>query len=171
MPIPGTRLCGHGSGRAFCAGADLAELADNLSFLTPDNPEWGFAGIVHHPIDIPVIAAVNGPAFGSGTEIVLACDLAVINEDAGLGLPEVERGLFAGAGGAFRLPDQIPQKLAAEAILTGEPILASTTLQWGLVNACVPADQALDEAIRLAEKIAANAPLPWRQQTRDGSPP
>ncbi|HSV39675.1 MAG TPA: enoyl-CoA hydratase-related protein, partial [Nocardioidaceae bacterium] len=88
-----------GSGRAFCAGADLKELAQGRSVMAPAHPEWGFAGLVQHFIDKPLIAAVNGFALGGGTEIMLACDLAVVSEEAKLGLPEVQRGLVAAAGG------------------------------------------------------------------------
>ncbi|WP_308252636.1 crotonase/enoyl-CoA hydratase family protein [Rhodococcus qingshengii] len=148
-----------GSGRAFCAGADLKALAAGQSFLSPTHPEWGFAGLVQHFINKPLIAAVNGFALGGGTEIVLACDLAVISEQASLGLPEVTRGLVAGAGGLLRLPDQIPPKIAAAAILTGQPISPQAALKWGLVNAVVEPNQVLPEALRIAERIAANAPL------------
>lgn len=148
-----------GAGRAFCAGADLKALAAGQSFLSPEHPEWGFAGIVQHYIDKPLIAAVNGFALGGGTEIVLACDLAILSTQATLGLPEVTRGLIAGAGGLLRLPDQMPPKLAAAAVLTGDPIPPPTALQWGLVNAVVPPEDVLAEATRLAHRIAANAPL------------
>jgi enoyl-CoA hydratase/carnithine racemase len=114
---------------------------------------------VQHYIDKPLVAAVNGFALGGGTEIVLACDLAVISSEATLGLPEVTRGLIAGAGGLLRLPDHMPPKLAAAAILTGDPITPSDALQWGLVNAVVEPDDVLSVALQMAEKVAANAPL------------
>jgi crotonobetainyl-CoA hydratase len=157
---PDIRVCVvTGAGRAFCAGADFAEMAAGRSFLAPAHPEWGFAGLVQHYVDKPLIAAINGVALGGGTEIVLACDLAVMSDSARMGLPEVTRGLFAGAGGVFRLPDQIPPKIAAEVILAGEPISATTAMNLGLVNAVVPPDQVLDTALALAEKVAGNAPL------------
>ncbi|HEX9832618.1 MAG TPA: crotonase/enoyl-CoA hydratase family protein [Mycobacterium sp.] len=148
-----------GRGRAFCAGADLKAIAEGQSFLSAEHPEWGFAGLVQHYIDKPLVAAVNGFALGGGTEIVLACDLAVISSEATLGLPEVTRGLIAGAGGLLRLPDHMPPKLAAAAILTGDPITPSDALQWGLVNAVVEPDDVLSVALQMAEKVAANAPL------------
>lgn len=148
-----------GAGRAFCAGADLKALAAGQSFLSPTHPEWGFAGVVEHFVSKPLIAAVNGPALGGGTEIVLACDLAVISSQASLGLPEVTRGLIAGAGGLLRLPDQIPPKVASEAILTGLPIAPETALRWGLVNMVAEPDDVVPEALRIAQRIAANAPL------------
>ena len=155
-----------GTGRAFCAGADLKELGAGRPVSAPGHPEWGFAGLVRHVVDKPLIAAVNGFALGGGTEIVLACDLAVISEDAQLGLPEVKRGLVAAAGGLLRLHRQIPPKVAAHAALTGEPLDAATALRWGLVNEVVPTDHVVARALRLAGQIAANAPLAVRASKR-----
>ncbi|MEV0296401.1 crotonase/enoyl-CoA hydratase family protein [Nocardia sp. NPDC050710] len=155
-----------GAGRAFCAGADLKELAAGGAIHDPDHPEYGFAGLVQHFVDKPLIAAVNGFALGGGTEIVLACDLAVMSEDAALGLPEVKRGLFAAAGGLLRLPRQIPPKIALEMALTGTPIDAADAAHWGLVNRVVPAAAVLDTAVELAATIAANAPLSVRATKR-----
>ncbi|MBB4660636.1 crotonase/enoyl-CoA hydratase family protein [Conexibacter arvalis] len=155
-----------GAGRAFCAGADLKELAAGRDVHAPGHPEWGFAGIAEHFVETPLIAAVNGFALGGGTEIVLACDLAVMSEEASLGLPEVRRGLIAAAGGLLRLPRQLPPKVAAEALLAGGPIDAETALRWGLVNRVVPAAEVLDAALALAREIAANAPLAVRASKR-----
>jgi crotonobetainyl-CoA hydratase len=146
--------------RAFCAGADLkAAAAGELNGGDERMRRWGFAGYVSHAISKPTIAAVNGFALGGGTEIVLASDLAVAADTANFGLPEVKRGIFAGAGGAFRLPRAIPQKVAMEAILTGLPIPAQRALELGLVNRVVPLEGLLDEALKLAEAICENAPL------------
>jgi crotonobetainyl-CoA hydratase len=146
-----------GAGRAFCAGADLKELAAGA--VPPlAHPDWGFAGIVQHWIDKPIIAAVNGYAMGGGTEIVLACDLVVASEDAMLGLPEVKRGLFAAGGGVVRLQRQIPIKRALQLVLTGDAIDAVTAESWGLVNVVTPPGEALERALTLADQIAANAP-------------
>jgi crotonobetainyl-CoA hydratase len=153
-------LTGAGD-KAFCAGADLKAVARGES-LIPADPEraaWGFAGYVSHPISKPTIAAVNGFALGGGTEITLASDLAVAADTASFGLPEVRRGIFAGAGGLFRLPAQIPKKVAMEMILTGEPITAQRALELGLVNRVVPQDQVVAAALDLAAKITAAAPL------------
>ncbi len=148
-----------GTGRAFCAGADLKELAHGRSIHAEGHPEWGFAGLVQHWIDKPVIAAVNGFAMGGGTEIALACDLAVAADTAKFGLPEVKRGLYAAAGGVIRLQRQIPMKRALELVLTGDGIDAGTAAEWGLINRVVPAGAELDAALELANAIAANAPL------------
>jgi crotonobetainyl-CoA hydratase len=147
--------------KAFCAGADLKEAAAGRLSDNGDArlQRWGFAGYVRHFISKPTIAAVNGFALGGGTELVLASDLAVAADTATFGLPEVKRGIFAGAGGAFRLPRQIPQKVAMEAILTGRPITAQRALELGLVNRVVPLDGLLDSALELAATICENAPL------------
>jgi crotonobetainyl-CoA hydratase len=148
-----------GTGRAFCAGADLKEIAQGRSIGAEDHPEWGFAGLIQHWIDKPVIAAVNGVAMGGGTEIALSCDLVVAADTAKFGLPEVKRGLYAAAGGVIRLQRQIPMKRALEIVLTGEGIDAATAADWGLINRVVPAGTELDAALELANVIAANAPL------------
>jgi len=155
-----------GTGRAFCAGADLKELAQRRPVEARGHPEWGFAGMVRHWIDKPVIAAVNGFAMGGGTEIVLAGDLAIAADGATFGLPEVKRGLLAAAGGVVRLQRQIPLKRALELALSGDAIDAATALDWGLVNRVVPAEDVLPTALALADRIAANAPLPLRHTKR-----
>ena len=117
-------LTGAGD-KSFCAGADLKALSRGESLAAPGNEHWGFAGFVQHPVSTPTIAAVNGTALGGGTEIVLTADLVVAAQSASFGLPEVKRGLLAGAAGVFRLPGQIPHRLAMEMILTGDPISAT----------------------------------------------
>jgi crotonobetainyl-CoA hydratase len=148
-----------GAGRAFCAGADLKELAAGRDVHAPDHPEWGFAGLVRHWIDKPVIAAVNGFAMGGGTEIALACDLVVAAENATFGLPEVKRGLLAAAGGVVRLQRQLPFKRALQLALTGDGITAQQAEEWGLVNSLAKPGEALADALDLAARIADNAPL------------
>jgi crotonobetainyl-CoA hydratase len=151
-------LTGAGD-KAFCAGADLKAVGRGERMFPEGREDWGFAGYVSHPVSVPTIAAVNGFALGGGTELALASDLVVAAETAMFGLPEVKRGLIAGAGGAFRLPAQLPPKIAMELLLTGEPIDAATAQRLGLVNRVVAADKVLEEALALAEVISANAPL------------
>jgi len=162
-------LTGAGD-KSFCAGADLKAIARGEVLLPSSGKRasWGFGGYATHHISKPTIAAVNGTALGGGTELVLASDLAVAAQSATFGLPEVKRGIIAGAGGVFRLPAQIPQKLAFELIFTGEPIDADRALELGLVNRVVPADQLLATALELAETIAANAPLAVQASKRVG---
>jgi len=152
-------LTGSGD-RAFCAGVDLRALAAG-DLDDPDERmlRWGFAGWVAHPISKPTIAALNGPALGGGAEIALASDLIVAADHATIGLPEVTRGVLPGGGGAFRLPRQMPRKLAMELILTGRPITAGRALELGLVNRVVPLPSLMEEAMSLAEEICANGPL------------
>lgn len=147
--------------QAFCAGADLKALSRGER-LAPDDAAqqaWGFGGYVTHHISKPTIAAVNGFALGGGTELMLASDLAVASETAMFGLPEVKRGIMAAAGGAFRIVQQLPQKIGMEIVLTGDPITAQRALELGLVNAVVPQAQVLDAARKLAARIIVNAPL------------
>jgi crotonobetainyl-CoA hydratase len=151
-------LTGSGD-KAFCAGADLKALARGERIIPEGREAWGLAGYVGHAISKPTIAAVNGPALGGGTELVLASDLTVAADTAVFGLPEAARGLVAGAGGAFRLLSRIPQSVALEMLFTGEPITAQQAHELHLVNRVVPADQVLSTALELAAKIASNAPL------------
>ena len=145
-----------GAGGTFSAGMDLK------GFLAGDAPivdGRGFGGIVEQPPVKPVIAAVEGYALAGGFELALACDLIVASEEARFGLPEVRRGLVAGAGGLLRLPRRIPYHLAMEIALTGEHFPAARLHQAGLVSSVVPAGQALSAAHALAGRVALGAPL------------
>ncbi|WP_216693496.1 crotonase/enoyl-CoA hydratase family protein [Dietzia psychralcaliphila] len=170
-------LTGAGD-RAFCAGADLKALSRGESVIPEGREKWGLAGYVAHAISKPTIAAVNGPALGGGTELVLASDLAVAADSASFGLPEATRGLIAGAGGAFRLAAALPKAVAMELLLTGDPISAQQALEYHLINRVVPAADVVATALALAEKIAGNAPLAVQAHKRialhqraDGSRP
>jgi enoyl-CoA hydratase len=145
-----------GAGSNFSSGMDLK------GFLSGDSPVVagrGFAGITERPPAKPVIAAVEGYALAGGFEIVLSCDLIVASETAKFGLPEVRRGLAAGAGGLLRLPSRVPYHLAMEIVLTGEHFPAERLHQVGLVSRLVGAGQALDAARELAARVALGAPL------------
>lgn len=107
----------------------------------------------------PVIAAINGYALGGGLELALACTLRVAAESAKMGVPEVKIGILPGAGGTQRLPRLIGKGLAAEIILTGEPIDAREAFRIGLVNRVVPDDQLMATAEAIAGKILENAPI------------
>jgi crotonobetainyl-CoA hydratase len=143
--------------RAFCAGADLKAMLGT-------GPSMGDgAGAITRALGFrpakPVLAAVNGLAYGGGLELVLSCDLAVCSERALFALPEVKRGVLATGGGLIRLPHVIGPRRALHMALTGEPIDAATALSWGLVNSVVPAGSALEHTMSLAQAIARNAPL------------
>ncbi|WP_150293211.1 enoyl-CoA hydratase-related protein [Sphingobium estronivorans] len=154
-----------GRGKTFCAGLDLRVLADGaVDSVTP--PGAGFAGFVYAPKSKPWIAAVHGGAFGGGMELALACDMIVAGENAAFALPEVKRGLIAGAGGCHRITRVLPRALAIEMVLTGERMSASRAYELGLANRLVPAGQEVAAALDLARAIAANAPTSVRETLR-----
>lgn len=148
-----------GAGGSFCAGMDLKRFALGER---PRVEGRGFAGIAEAPPRKPLVAAVEGWALGGGFELVLACDMVVAARTARFGLPEVKRGLAAAGGGAVRLPRRVPQPVALEILLTGDPLSADRAEHFGLVNYVVDEGQALQAAIELAERIAVNAPLAVR---------
>ncbi|MYQ33900.1 crotonase/enoyl-CoA hydratase family protein [Streptomyces sp. SID4956] len=145
-----------GAGGTFCSGMDLKAFVAGENVALEDR---GFAGITKQPPRKPVIAAVEGYALAGGCEIVLACDLVVAAENAKFGIPEVKRGLVAGAGGLLRLPRRIPYAVAMELALTGDFLDASDAHRYGLVNKVTEPGGALDGARELAARIAANGPL------------
>ena len=153
-------LTGSGD-KAFSAGMDLKAFAagEGASIIAAPG---GFAGITTRDFPKPIIAAINGSALAGGCEIMLACDLVVAAEHATFGVPEVKRGLIAGAGALIRLPKRLPAAVALELALTGDPIDAHRAQALGLVNRVVPAERLMDEALELAGRIAANAPLAVR---------
>jgi len=149
-------LTGAGD-KAFCAGVDLkVQAAEGIAGVMSE--KGGFAGIVQRDFPKPLIAAVNGHALGGGMELMLACDLAIAAEHALIGSTEVRFGQLADGGSLIRLPNRVPLAIAAELVLTGEPISAARAAHWGLVNAVVPGERLLEEALALAERIARNSP-------------
>lgn len=145
----------------FCAGADLGEVSrGNTQALS--TPEGGFAGFVDAKRDKPWIAAVRGSALAGGCEMCLACDMIVASHDAQFGLPEVKRGLFAGAGGVHRLPRALPRNIGLELVATGAPLGVERAYALGLVNRMVPLADVLAQAQQLAGEIATNAPISVR---------
>ncbi|GAA3703087.1 enoyl-CoA hydratase-related protein [Gordonia hankookensis] len=147
-------LTGAGE-RSFCAGLDLMSFATRG--LAADGP--GLDVLLTRTYPKPIVAAVNGRALGVGFELVLACDLAVAADHATFALPEVTRGLVAAGAGISELPRRIPLAIALELGLTGAPIDAARAYGLGLVNRVAPGHDTFDAAHRLAETIAANAPL------------
>jgi len=152
-------LTGQGD-KAFCAGADLKEragmsVADVQVWL--DDLRRMTTGLERSRV--PFIAALNGSAFGGGTELALSCDLRVAVDTSELALTEVTLAIIPGAGGTQRLPRLVGLGRAAELILTGRRVPAAEALQIGLVNRLARPGQALAEALKLAEAIAANGPV------------
>ena len=149
-----------GAGKAFQAGADIAE----LSLMKPmDILRWN-EGIVRINASLeklrqPVIAAINGAAMGGGLELAISCTLRVMAESAKMGLPEVKLGIIPGTGGTQRLPRLIGKGRAAELLLTGDAVNARDALAMGLVNRVVPDEEAVKAAEELARKIMATAPI------------
>ena len=150
-----------GSGDVFSAGADLKVVAQGRG-MDIARGKGGFAGIVNRDFPKPVIAAVNGPALAGGFEIVLSCDLVVAADTARFGIPEVQRGLMAAAGGLIRLPKRVPLAIALELAMTGDPIDAQRALALGLVNRVVPTAEVLDAACAIADRIGENSPIAVR---------
>ncbi len=150
-----------GTGDVFCAGADLKVVAQGRGGEIAA-AKGGFAGLTNRDFPKPLIAAVQGPALAGGFEIVLSCDLVVAADDARFGIPEVQRGLIAAAGGLLRLPKRVPLALALEFAMTGDPISAIRAFELGLVNRLVPRDRVLDEAVALAERIGEHSPIAVR---------
>jgi enoyl-CoA hydratase len=154
-----------GAGPVFSAGADLKVVAQGGA-ADIARGKGGFAGIVSRDFPKPIIAAVNGAALAGGFEIVLACDLVVAADTARFGIPEVQRGLMAAAGGLIRLPKRVPLAIALELAMTGDPIDADRALALGLVNRVVAQDRVVEEAGALAERIGQNSPIAVRQSRR-----
>jgi len=148
-----------GAGGTFCAGMDLKAF---LAGEKPSIPVRGFAGIVEKPSDKPLIAAVEGYALAGGFEIALACDIIVAANNAKFGLPEVKRGLVAAGGGLMRLPQRVPYHLAMEWALTGDMIEAEDAYRSSLVTHLTEPGSAMDTAMDVARRIAANGPLAVR---------
>ncbi|OBI17528.1 enoyl-CoA hydratase [Mycobacterium sp. E2327] len=144
-----------GAGGSFCAGMDLKAFARGEVPIV----EGRGMGFTERPPVKPLIAAVEGYALAGGTELALATDLIVASRDSAFGIPEVKRGLVAGGGGLLRLPERIPSAIAMELALTGDNLSAERAHELGMVNVLAEPGHALDAAIELAEKIAANGPL------------
>ena len=150
-----------GSGRAFCAGADLKEWNEKNKASELDSGNWmdnGFGGLSNRRGKKPVIAAVNGLCFGGGMEMVLNVDIIIASDTAKFGLPEVKRGVVAIAGALPRLIRTVGRQRASEIALLGRPYPASQLQDWGIVNAVVPASEVVDEALRWATEMADNSP-------------
>ena len=154
-----------GSGdRAFCAGGDLKE-RDGLSDVDWRalhlNYERMTRALLAFPL--PLIAAVNGAAFGGGCEIVAACDFAYASDAAVFGQTEVKLGIIPGAGGTQTLPRAVGERRAKELILTGRRFSADQAYEYGLVQAVLPATKVKAAALEAASEIAQNAPVAVRQ--------
>ena len=156
-------LTGAGE-RAFCAGGDLKER------LGMSNEAWASQHLVYERMaravihcPTPVIAAVNGAAFGGGCELAAACDFVYAAEGAKFAQTEVKIGIIPGAGGTQTLARAVGERRAKELILSARPFTAEAAAEWGLVNAVHPLADLLPAAVETAKAIAANAPVAVRQ--------
>jgi enoyl-CoA hydratase len=152
-------LTGAGD-KAFAAGADIAEMsgAGAITMATGNFNNWDRI----RRITKPLIAAVGGFALGGGNELALLADIIVASENAQFGQPEILLGIMCGAGGTQRLARAIGKYRTMELCLTGKRISATQAHEWGLVNRLVPAGQHLEEAMKLANEVAKQAPLAVR---------
>ena len=150
-----------GGDTVFAAGADIREIS---GLDTPEDAH-AFAWKIRQffkrleSVEVPVIASVNGLAFGGGCELALACDYRMASETAQFALPEIRLGLMPGAGGTQRLPRLIGTGRALEMLFSGRPISAKTACEFGLVNRVVHPDRLADEARELAESYARKPPV------------
>ena len=155
-------LIGAGE-KSFVAGADIGEMS---TLTKAEGEKFGLKGnAVFRKIEIfplPIIAAVNGFALGGGCELAMACDIRIAAENAVFAQPEVSLGITAGFGGTQRLSRIIGLGKAKELLYTTSKIKAEEALRLGLVNAVYPQNQLMDECIKMAERIAQNAPIAVR---------
>ncbi len=149
----------RGTGRAFCAGADLKErrTMDEAARIE-HNRAINAAVNALAAAPMPTVAVINGLALGGGCEIAIACDLRIAAEDSQIGLTEARIGAIPGAGGTQRMPRLVGAARALELMLLGEPISGTRAEQIGLVNAAVPLDQLDDYAQRVATLLASRSP-------------
>jgi 2-(1,2-epoxy-1,2-dihydrophenyl)acetyl-CoA isomerase len=155
-----------GSGRAFSAGGDVkamqarSELFEGGGMAIRER----YRRIVHrivrsvYELQVPLIAAVNGPAVGLGCDLAGLADIRIASDRARFGVPFLKLGIIPGDGGAWLLPRTIGYSRAAELLFTGDLIDAATAAEWGLVSRVVPHDMLMDEAMALATRIAAQPP-------------
>lgn len=150
-----------GNNHVFAAGADIKEMseASAVEMLTSDLiGAWDEIAQFHKPL----IAAVSGYALGGGCEIAMMCDMIIASETAVFGQPEINLGVIPGAGGTQRLVRAVGKAIAMEVILNDRRLTAEEAYQFGLVNRVYPVESYLDEAIKLANELAARAPVAIR---------
>jgi len=171
---PGVRaVVVTGAGSAFCSGGDLswiggdpsqpaASLAELRTRMLPFYRAW----LAVREIEVPTIAAVNGAAVGAGLALALACDLRYAASDARLGMPFTALGMHPGMASTWLLPEVAGLAVARELLLTGRMLSGEDAERMGLVNRALPAAEVFDEALRVADEVAATAPLASRLTKR-----
>lgn len=151
----------HGDGRFFSAGADIKE-------FTAIETGKEFSGLATYGQNLfermeqfpkPIIAAIHGAALGGGLELAMGCHFRLVAENAKLGLPELQLGLIPGFAGTQRLPRFVGAARAAEMLFTSDPITGLEAVQYGLANHAYPENELLDNAYKMAKKIAKKSPI------------
>jgi len=163
-----------GAGKAFCAGADLGLLGDLTARSGGEGPAGMLEGIrslydafgAIDDLEAPTIAAINGACVGGGLGLALRCDLRVVADDAKIGATFAKLGIHAGMGITALLARSVGHEMASEMLLTGDLIRGERAATLGFASRCVARDQVVDEALALAERIAAGAPLAVRSMKR-----
>ena len=158
-----------GSGRAFCAGADLKAHAEQP--MTGEERERYVrtaqrANHLMQTMGTPVVAAVNGHAIGAGLELALSADFAIVAEEAKLRLPEIALGTFLGGGVVYTLAERVGVLKARELVYLGDFFPGAEAARMGLVNRALPADEVLPAARELAARLARRAPIPLAEAKR-----
>ena len=163
-----------GAGSAFSSGGDLRAMQKNFQqraespALTPRYYKFGIQRIplAFEKLDVPIIAAVNGPAIGAGLDLACMCDMRVASESARFAESFVKVGIVPGDGGAWLLPRVVGYSKACEMAFTGDPLNAAEALACGLVSRVVPDGELMDAAKALAERVAVNPPYAVRMAKR-----
>ncbi len=163
-----------GAGKAFSAGGNVKHMRDKTDMFAGTSADIERAyrdGVQRVPpaldaLEVPVVAAVNGAAYGAALDLVCLCDIRLAAPEATFGAPFVRIGIAPGDGAAWLLPRAIGEQAAAEMLYTGEPIDAERAVSLGLIGRLVEADRLVEEAHAIARRIAANAPLAVQRTKR-----
>jgi enoyl-CoA hydratase/carnithine racemase len=156
-----------GAGRAFCAGGAIRNLESRAGGSTTGTPKTFYKRFLSlRQLEIPTIAAINGPAVGAGFCVALACDLRIAAATAKMGLNFVRLGLHPGMAATFTTPRIVGMARACEVLFTGRLYTGEDAFALGLVNRVVAGDKLIDETLTLAQEIASNAPIAVRLAKR-----
>ena len=163
-----------GAGKAFSSGGNLKHMRDGEGIFAGDaiSVKDGYRAVIQQlaqavwDCEVPLIAAVNGPAYGAGCDLTCMCDIRIASSRAAFAENFVNVGIIPGDGGSWLLPRQVGLSRAAEMTFTADPIDANTALEWGLVSRVVEPEELLPAATALAERIARNPPRQLRMAKR-----
>lgn len=163
-----------GAGKAFSSGGNLKHMRDKEGIFAGDaisvrnSYRRGIQRVAKAvwSVEVPMIAAVNGPAYGAGCDLTLFCDIRIASQTAVFAENFVNVGIISGDGGAWILPRQVGLSRAAEMAFTADPIDAETALEWGLVSKVTPPEELMDAALAVAHRIARNPPRQLRLTKR-----